>query len=186
VASKQFLLPLLTRTIGNISRHIIDGEIGHLFEIIAQKTTSSNRFPDMEINFDILYDDEVFHFKAVKTADLDSADLERTGSLEQEWNNLHDPRPEVKYKLLFDRTKEEDFWPTRKRVFPENKKRKAEYACLPSFSSSLPCVIHVWKSVNIKTSQIPSIQQRFVQRQLLRIICTDHLYQVLGRPRLND
>jgi hypothetical protein len=36
----------------------------------------------MKITFDILYDDEVFHFKAIKTADLDSAELERTGSLE--------------------------------------------------------------------------------------------------------
>lgn len=162
MASKQFLHLFTTRSIGNVSRHIIDGELGDVFEIIAQKTTSPNGFPDMKIKFSMFYDDEVFLFRAVKTADLDSRDLKRTGSLEREWQALHDPRPEAKYKLEYERMKEDGFWPARKRIFPENKKRKAEYACLQSFSSSLPCVIQVWKCVNIKSSQVPSIQQWFV------------------------
>ncbi|KAE9363926.1 hypothetical protein N431DRAFT_355698 [Stipitochalara longipes BDJ] len=104
---------------------IIDGELGHVFELIAQKTTSSNGFPDMKLLFDILYDDEVFHMKAVKTADLDSSDLERTYTLEEEWQALYDLRPEAKFKVKFE--KQGECWYERMRIFPENRKRKAEY-----------------------------------------------------------
>jgi hypothetical protein len=93
----------------------------------AHKTTPSKGFPDMKITFAIHYDDEVFRFKAIKAADLDSAELESTGSLEQEWQALHDPRPEAKFELEFERRKENGFWLVRKRMFPENRKRKAEY-----------------------------------------------------------
>jgi hypothetical protein len=121
---------LSARPFANLSRYIIDAELGHVFEFYAQKTNSASGFPDMKITFDILYDDEVFHIKAIKTADLDSMDLGRIGSLEQEWQALHDPRPEAKHKLEFEPIKDDDSWPVwpgRKRMFPENRKRKAEY-----------------------------------------------------------
>jgi hypothetical protein len=80
----------------------------------------------MAITFDILYDDEVFHFRADKTADLDSTDLERLDSLDKEWQALRDSRPEAQFKVEFEELKDDDFWPERKRMFPINRKRKAE------------------------------------------------------------
>jgi hypothetical protein len=63
----------------------------------------------MNVTFHILYDDEIFHFNAMKIADLDSTDLERMGSLEQEWQALHDPNPEVKCKLQYEDMGEDDY-----------------------------------------------------------------------------
>jgi hypothetical protein len=85
----------------------------------------------MKIKFGIFYDDETFRFKAAKTADLDSTDLERLSSLEEEWQALHDPNPDAKYKIEFEEMKDEDWFPVRKRMYPCNKKRKAEYVFFP-------------------------------------------------------
>jgi hypothetical protein len=89
----------------------------------------------MKILFNILYDDEVFHLKGFKTADLEPSDLERTYSLENEWAALHDPRPEAKLKV--EREKQGECWWERKRMFPENRKRKAEYAYFPTIELSM-------------------------------------------------
>ena len=105
------------------SRHVIDGEFGHTIEIVAEKTTSPQGFPDMKILFNILYDDEIFHFKGMKTADLSSTDLERTYGLEEEWQALSDASPEAKFKVEWEWQTE--CWRERKRMFPENRKRKA-------------------------------------------------------------
>jgi hypothetical protein len=176
------LLFLSARPFANLSRHIIDPELGHVFEFYAQKTNSPSGFPDMKIIFDILYDDEVFHIKAIKTADLDSTDLDRAGSLEQEWQALHDPRPEAKHKLEFEPMKDEDFWPLRsgrKRMFPENRKRKAECGTPTNLTR---------KALRRNCAdglQVSPIQQRFVQPQVLCSDCTDYVSQVLGRPQTN-
>lgn len=79
----------------------------------------------MKISFNILYDDEIFHIRALKTADLDELDLQRMDILEQEWQDLRDPRPEAQYKIEWEEDK--DFYGlARKRAYPENRKRKTE------------------------------------------------------------
>jgi hypothetical protein len=81
----------------------------------------------MNIIFHIVYDDEIFRIKAMKVADLDSTDTERISSLEQEWQALHNPNPEAKDKIEYEEMGDDGFWPERKRRFPCNRKRKAEY-----------------------------------------------------------
>jgi hypothetical protein len=102
--------------------------MGNTFTFHEQKSISPSGFPIMTVSFNIFYDDEIFHFKAIKTADLDTTDLERVSSLEQEWKALHDPNPEARYKIKYDKVgKGEDYGLERQRYFPINGKRKAEY-----------------------------------------------------------
>lgn len=111
------------------TRHIIDGELQTNFEFHVREGTSKDGFPNMDIAFSLFYDDELFKFKAMKTADLDSADVERIGSLEQEWKDLHDSRPEARDHWEFEPMNDDDNWiPVRKRKYPyTNRRRKAEY-----------------------------------------------------------
>jgi hypothetical protein len=76
---------------------VIDGELQDEFEFDDQKSISPKGFPNMKVKFGLFYDDEIFHVKASKTADLDLTNLKRLSSLEEEWQALHDPRPEAKY-----------------------------------------------------------------------------------------
>jgi len=110
------------------SRRVLDGQLAHTFEFHKQESTSPNGFPNMTIKFDLLYDDEIFHFKAIKTADLDTTDLDRLGSLEQEWKALHDPNPEAMWKIEYHKIgdSKSGYGLERKRYFPINKRRKAE------------------------------------------------------------
>jgi hypothetical protein len=106
------------------SRRVLDGQLAHTFEFHDQESTSPNGFPNMTIKFSLFYDDELFYFKAIKTADLDTTDLERVSSLEQEWKALHDPNPNAICKIEYHKLP--DYGLERKRYFPINKKRKAE------------------------------------------------------------
>ncbi len=106
-------------------RRVLDGEFQHEFSFHDQKSTSLSGFPNMNIIFHMVYDDEIFCVHATKIADLDSTDLERMGSLEQQRQALHDPNPEVKDKLEYKKVGEDDYWPSRKRKFSANRKRKA-------------------------------------------------------------
>jgi hypothetical protein len=110
------------------SRRVLDGQLAHTFEFHDQESTSPNGFPNMTIKFDLLYDDEIFHFKAIKTADLDTTDLDRLGSLEQEWKALHDPNPEAMWKIQYHKIgdSKSGYGLERKRYFSINKRRKAE------------------------------------------------------------
>ena len=106
------------------SRRVLDGQLGDRFEFDPQESTSPNGFPNMMIKFTLFYDDELFHFKGIKTADLDTTDLESVRSLEQEWKALHDPNPNAMWKIEYHKLP--DYGLERKRWFPMNKKRKAE------------------------------------------------------------
>lgn len=126
-----------------IYRRVLDGEFQHEFTFHDQKSTSASGFPNMNIVFHMVYDDEIFRVKAMKIADLDSTDLERMGSLEQEWQALHDPKPEIKDKLEYEEMGDEDGWPRRKRMFPCNRKRKAEYVHPKHISFRATCLLIV-------------------------------------------
>jgi len=109
----------------DLSRRVLDGELQNTFEFHTHESTSSAGFPDMTITFNMFYDDEIFHFKAIKTADLDTTDLGRLTGLEQEWKTLHNP--DHQYKIEYEERKDDVLWSERKRLFPINRKRKVEY-----------------------------------------------------------
>lgn len=122
-------LDLSSRSAAKCARHIIDGELQNEFPIYAREGISTDGFPNMHIGFSLFYDDELFKFEAKKTTNWDATDVERMGSLEQEWKDLHDPRPEARDHIEFEPMNDDDNWmPVRKRKFPyTNRRRKAEY-----------------------------------------------------------